>query len=265
MAPLLDMDGVWGEPTSTLDWCEENYVVTPYIAEFWNTVSNVAMIIPPIMSMVYLSFCNVEQRFYWACFAFLSVGLGSWCFHMTLLYEMQLLDELPMIWGTCVLVYAFYESNSEPNSHNYPLALLLLIYASLVTGIYILTNQPVFHQTAYGILVFTLVFRGVYCVTVNKQEYSLFLFVYSIGLYATGFFLWLVDNGFCTQIRQSRELIPAPASAVLQLHGWWHVLAGLGTHGHIMFSCYLRNRFLKRETTVWQLGILPFVSVGKAE
>ena len=32
--PLVDNVGVWGEPTSTLDWCEENYVVTRYVAEF---------------------------------------------------------------------------------------------------------------------------------------------------------------------------------------------------------------------------------------
>lgn len=29
----------------------------------------------------------------------LTVGVGSWMFHMTLQYEMQLLDELPMVWG----------------------------------------------------------------------------------------------------------------------------------------------------------------------
>ena len=35
MAPALRYHlGVWGEPTSTLDWCEENYVVTKYVAEF---------------------------------------------------------------------------------------------------------------------------------------------------------------------------------------------------------------------------------------
>ena len=32
--PLIDKVGVWGIPTSTLDWCEENYVVTKYVAEF---------------------------------------------------------------------------------------------------------------------------------------------------------------------------------------------------------------------------------------
>ncbi len=26
--------GIWGRPTATMDWCEENYIVTPLIAEF---------------------------------------------------------------------------------------------------------------------------------------------------------------------------------------------------------------------------------------
>nr|ACO13289.1 Alkaline phytoceramidase [Esox lucius] len=34
MAPSVDRLGYWGRPTSTLDWCGENYVVSFYIAEF---------------------------------------------------------------------------------------------------------------------------------------------------------------------------------------------------------------------------------------
>ena len=35
MAPLeISYDGFWGKPTATIDWCEANYEVTHYIAEF---------------------------------------------------------------------------------------------------------------------------------------------------------------------------------------------------------------------------------------
>jgi len=33
MAPVFE-NGRWGQPTSTLDWCEENYLVTYHVAEF---------------------------------------------------------------------------------------------------------------------------------------------------------------------------------------------------------------------------------------
>ncbi|GBB95484.1 hypothetical protein RclHR1_25470001 [Rhizophagus clarus] len=35
--------GFWGEPSST-DWCEQNYEVTYYIAEFFNTISSLCLV-----------------------------------------------------------------------------------------------------------------------------------------------------------------------------------------------------------------------------
>uniref|UniRef100_A0AAX7V1J2 Alkaline ceramidase n=1 Tax=Astatotilapia calliptera TaxID=8154 RepID=A0AAX7V1J2_ASTCA len=104
MAPSIDRQGYWGRPTSTLDWCEENYVVSFYIAEFWNTVSNLIMILPPIYGAIQTFRDGLESRYICSFLGLAAVGVGSWCFHMTLLYEMQLLDELPMIYSTCVFV-----------------------------------------------------------------------------------------------------------------------------------------------------------------
>ena len=87
--------------------CEENYVVTPYIAEFWNTVSNIFIFGPCILAFMnttnnkhlelrhwlsYLGFdylCSFHSLT--LIFRLLTVGVGSWLFHMTLLWEMQLL------------------------------------------------------------------------------------------------------------------------------------------------------------------------------
>ncbi|KAJ3589484.1 hypothetical protein NHX12_010329 [Muraenolepis orangiensis] len=92
MAPSADRQGYWGRPTSTLDWCEENYVVSYYIAEFWNTVSNLIMILPPLYGALQTYRDGLEFRYTCSFLGLAAVGVGSWCFHMTLLYEMQHLD-----------------------------------------------------------------------------------------------------------------------------------------------------------------------------
>ena len=79
----------WGGTPSTLDWCEENYVLSPYIAEFWNTLTNIPMVIFMLYGAASCVKLQLEKRFYYSYFALGLVGFGSWCFHATLRYDMQ--------------------------------------------------------------------------------------------------------------------------------------------------------------------------------
>lgn len=95
--------------SSPIDWCEENYVYSPYIAEFFNTVSSFAM----IMCALYGRFIYDRGEFrsfepvswvIWVLMAF--VGVGSVLFHGTLSVAGQILDELPIVLTTttCLLL-----------------------------------------------------------------------------------------------------------------------------------------------------------------
>jgi len=109
-------DGYWGDTTATLDWCEQNYEVSWYIAEFWNTVTNLSMIIPPIWGIHKCLQRGLETRYLVGFLALLLVGIGSTMFHMTLQWSMQLLDEIPMVWSSCAFIYCQHmvTSRSEP-------------------------------------------------------------------------------------------------------------------------------------------------------
>ena len=47
----------------------------------------------------------------------LLVGTGSWLFHMTLRYDMQLLDEIPMMFSAAIHTYALLQVGTISNGY----------------------------------------------------------------------------------------------------------------------------------------------------
>jgi len=43
----------WGDITSTIDWCEVNYKISPYVAEPFNTISNLSFIVLGIAGIMH--------------------------------------------------------------------------------------------------------------------------------------------------------------------------------------------------------------------
>lgn len=256
----------WGETTATLDWCEENYIVHKYIAEFINTTTNLIFITLAIFG-IYTTFkCGLPFRHAFGYAAIALIGIGSWWFHMTLLYEFQLLDELPMIYATCVLTHDIFETG-EKRKFGLFLPLALFIYALSVTAAYLYINNPVFHQISYALLVIILNFRSIYLLTqVPKGQTRILmkkLLFTSWTTFGLGFFLWNVDNIACHQLIAARRRIGMPLSHLLELHGWWHIGTAFGTYYWIVFSNYIRIILLHKENEYnikWGLGFVPYVA-----
>ncbi|XP_048453831.1 alkaline ceramidase 3-like [Rhincodon typus] len=117
-------------------------------------------------------------------------------------------------------------------------------------------------QVMYGFLVGCLVLRSVYIVTwvypwLRPLAYT------SLGVFLMGFILWNVDNIFCNNLRDIRQKLPFQIlGAMTHFHAWWHILTGLGSYLHILFSMYTRTLYLKyRPKVKFLLGVWPIIWV----
>lgn len=78
------VEGFWGPVQSSIDWCERNYVVSYYVAEFYNTTSNIVLLLFGLWGIQQCRQQQLETRF-WIVYAGISViGVGSASFHGTL-------------------------------------------------------------------------------------------------------------------------------------------------------------------------------------
>ena len=82
----------WGESDAAIDWCEGNYVVTEYIAEFWNTISSIIIMAIGLFGLYLTIRHKLDLRFQFTYVTLASVGLGSTCFHASLRFIGQAMD-----------------------------------------------------------------------------------------------------------------------------------------------------------------------------
>lgn len=177
---------------------------------------------------------------------------------------MQLVDELSMIYTTCLMCYASF-SYARPPGVRLLLAIALTGLAVFITAYYHYLQDPAFHQNAYALLTTVVVLRSMYTMEVrlrprwrksreedrvarekkglpvptreqqqHENERDLktlgtmwFMVVYGLSMFLGGFFIWSLDNKYCTNLRRWRRNIGLPWGLFLEGHGWWYVWSNL--------------------------------------
>ncbi len=211
---------------------------------------------------------------------YLVVGMGSFLFHASLkctlqrdisqhnipglmpfcvnfLDPMQLIDELSMIYTTCLMCYGTF-SYSKSRQYAFSLAIALVSLAVFITLYYHYLQDPAFHQNAYAILTTVVLARSMYVMefslrpslTQHEEQYRLLhqrsmtagekrisqsedrrdakilttmwiMIACGLGTFLAGFGIWHLDNAYCSKIRSWRREIGLPWGMVLEGHGWW--------------------------------------------
>lgn len=216
------MDGFWtplGAP-ALVDWCEPNYAVSPYVAEFWNTLSSLVMVGLGVFGLWRVR--HAALRFRLGMLGTCVVGFGSAAFHGTLLRVAQAADELPMVWLGLACIWTLADRARAPGEGR-GLAIGFAIFGSAFCAAYALVPWAfTLFVGVYTLLVAWLAIR-----TVQLSFFRLspprvrFAGATVILAYIGSFFvMWLPEHVLFA--------CDHPIQAA-QLHSWWHVGAGIGT------------------------------------
>ena len=256
--------GFWGPPTGHPDWCEPNYQVTHYIAEFWNTMSSVPLIIFGLLGAVYAVRDGLEKRFVVSYLAIATIGCGSCAFHGSLLYTGQVMDELPMIYGVLCFLYALATKEREHRVRN---AVGLLAYASVATTLYFTFGFECFlvMYISSVLLLCRLSYVANYPSDGSDKKGLLHndkkeaLFTMAACVYIGGFvMLWIPEQILCDTNTTVKHLY---------LHAWFHLTSTFGPISWTAFAVCNRCQELKSTFTVTHLPVtmMPYVRLKTAQ
>ncbi|GBB89671.1 hypothetical protein RclHR1_16450001 [Rhizophagus clarus] len=257
--------GFWGEPSST-DWCEQNYEVTYYIAEFFNTISSLCLVFMGTFGSIMHS-DGFDYRFS-LCFRTITlIGFGSILFHGTLIFPSEHFDGIPMVFFLLILFYSINENKKEKKFGKW-FPITLFLWGFIFSVILVLLKG--YYENEIMKLVEFYIFQGSFflmsiCVylhiaaivirNLRKEKSIISLMILGTIIFLIGYLGWNIDYHFCTEM--SKILNP-------QLHAWWHVAASYSSYSLLLIVMFDRSKMLEKNPKIkWVCIILPYVGLSE--
>jgi dihydroceramidase len=257
------LEGYWGDKSSSVNFCEHDYEITPYVAEFWNTLSSAWIVFLPFMGLLFSNPLN-EMRFKVAYCLLMVTGAGSMTLHATLNSAGQSCDEIPMLWMCSVIFYCLIDAKSQHQSGRPLVGWAVFTFVLVQTWIYFQVQSlyEVFIG-GYVSMVLMIVFwtaKNAFYDTNNPTLRKLWIF--SVGNYfAVGSSVWVLDMYYCDYYREYYKLL-----AGVTFHVIWHFSAGLATYTTILQLIFMRMRNLGMVPALKvKFGWLPVIEVDRSK
>lgn len=250
-----------------------------------NTLSNLGFIIAGFYGAWqcynYRKFVPIRYSFLFIWMG--AIGIGSLLFHATLLYSMQLLDEIPMLFSNSQMLYVLWHPSVDLEMvrgipkwiRSSPIG--YYAFSILITVLYIsVPSCTLFFQVSYGVMILLMAISlHFYARQIPSGDSVKVLLQRAAIFMISAFTLWNIDNLMCEKLRHFRsQYLPTFLGPLFQFHAWWHVLTMVsGTHSLIaMTVAWCKTNAaaqMKKENIAWKLdshcnGILPWIHFKKS-
>ena len=181
----------WGNKDTSVTFCEDAYVKSEYIAEYYNTISGTIYI------LVALPYLNSDVKI--ISYISILLGLGTIMLHMTQRFYGQICDELSML-SLCYLIL------NKINNKKYNKKILLFLI------VFYIQNYKIFivFLTLFTSLILFIIYESK---NVKNKKYNRNIFLVSMMLGST---FWIIDQNFCSYVKS------------YNLHSLWHICTGVG-------------------------------------
>lgn len=229
--------GFFYPSTAPSNFCELDYTITRYIAEFINTLTNFAYIYFAYTTLP--TSIQPQQVWIWPLpnLSLLFLGFGSGAFHATLQHSAMMVDNLGMYAVVGSLVYSLWAPDLPSKMQRQLLGLAMSgVFAVVLAAIIMDRGKEqlgLLHEVCFTCLLGGLWPRCIQEVYRGHQRgkdvrwQRRFLWQ-GTAAFVVGFGLWLIDCKFCQELREIREVVGLPLAWMLELHGWWHILTAFG-------------------------------------
>jgi dihydroceramidase len=228
------LEGAWSPPTSRANFCEEDYVLTFYLAEFINSLTNIAYVILAFRAMYGPGRGWLAPKLDLMSLSLLVLGVGSFLFHATLRQALEFVDELSMLGLAWSMMQAMFAVRQTPAMAR--VSTILLTAALLAFGaFYVYTAKIIYQVIAFFVCMGLLGVRTHYVAHWSQPRFSeAKIREWDIGAWKAvaiclfGYLLWNIDLEYCKELRAIREYVGLPFAWLFELHGWWHIFTAIG-------------------------------------
>jgi len=230
---------LWSE--ADVKWCEPNHELSVWVAEPFNTASSLALILlglhgytqlennplPSVLSAVHWRFHNMFKLLIYS-------GIGSVVHHGSMFWIGQVLDELPSLWGTMLLLFSLV-ATSQRKADN--ISTMLVMHTMMATGAYMFWGFQ-YYAGAQGLSCLAVVLMCAHVSLGNIRGLSADdqccmrgLATKGLLAFGVGFFcVWVPEHWLCDSYPHQMQ--------PLRLHAIFHLLCAYGSYTMIAFVQY---------------------------